>query len=564
MVVDNSSQQSAAPARVVWSARFAGLTSAARGWVAGVWPAFKVCLPGSLLWWASLPPLNLAPLAWFAPWGWILLVRRTTLPGERPWMGVWLAGLVYWILTLHWLRLPHPATSIGWVALSVYLACYLPLVVAAARHLVHAWRFPVMVAAPVAFVGTELLQARLLSGFSLASLAHSQASWISIIQIADLGGQSTVSGLIVFVAACLARCVPLSGARPTPWPLGVAAFALAAALAYGEARRQPPATAPRLRVALIQGSIDTEIKTDPARVETIHREYLGLSRQAAASQPRPQLVIWPETMYRHSWILVDDDYTPAPDEGWTLDDLRVHQGVTRTELVHLARELQAPLLIGLDTTHFGTTRRRYNSALAVAPDGTIGPRYDKMHPVLFGEYVPFGRVLSWLHRFLPLPAGVDAGQDLPSFQLAGWRLAPNICFESTVPHLIRHQVHALDARGESPDLLVNLTNDGWFWGSSELDLHLLCGVFRAIEVRRPLVIAANTGFSASIDGSGNIRAQGPRRATAIVWADVVRDGRGSLYLWWGDVPAGCCAAVLLAAIVDSARRRWQKQPTPSA
>ena len=75
------------------------------------------------------------------------------------------------------------------------------------------------------------------------------------------------------------------------------------------------------------------------------------------------------------------------------------------------------------------------------------------------------------------------------------------------------------AEGREPDILVNLTNDGWFWGSSELDMHLACGVFRAVECRKPLLIAANTGFSAWIDGDGRIREQGPRRATDVIMAE---------------------------------------------
>ena len=84
------------------------------------------------------------------------------------------------------------------------------------------------------------------------------------------------------------------------------------------------------------------------------------------------------------------------------------------------------------------------------------------------------------------------------------RIAPNICYETVLSHVIRGQVNALTAEGREPDVLINLTNDGWFWGSSELDMHLACGVFRAVECRKPLLIAANTGFSAWIDGDGRI------------------------------------------------------------
>ena len=91
-------------------------------------------------------------------------------------------------------------------------------------------------------------------------------------------------------------------------------------------------------------------------------------------------------------------------------------------------------------------------------------------------------------------------------------------------------------------MLVNLTNDGWFWGSSELDMHLACGVFRAVECRKPFLIAANTGFSAWIDADGRIIEKGPRRSTATLLAEVRIDHRKSWYLYYGDWPAGICLA----------------------
>jgi len=93
---------------------------------------------------------------------------------------------------------------------------------------------------------------------------------------------------------------------------------------------------------------------------------------------------------------------------------------------------------------------------------------------------------------------------------------------------------------------VNLTNDGWFWGSSELDMHLACAVFRAVECRKPFLIAANTGFSAWIDASGQIVSQGPRREKGIVLADVALDSRNSPYVSYGDLPAGICLAGCIA------------------
>ncbi|MBL9123832.1 MAG: apolipoprotein N-acyltransferase, partial [Planctomycetaceae bacterium] len=192
------------------------------------------------------------------------------------------------------------------------------------------------------------------------------------------------------------------------------------------------------------------------------------------------------------------------------------------------------------------TVESFNSAVAVSPTGEIGARYDKMHPVMFGEYIPFAKRFPILYRLLPIKSSITAGERDVVFRAGASRLSANICFETVIPHLIRGQVARLRARGEEPDVLVNLTNDGWFWGSSELDMHLVCGVFRAVENRKPLLIAANTGFSAQIDSSGRIRQQGPRRAREVLIADVRLDGRQSPYSRVGDLFAGVCLLACLA------------------
>ena len=120
------------------------------------------------------------------------------------------------------------------------------------------------------------------------------------------------------------------------------------------------------------------------------------------------------------------------------------------------------------------------------------------------------------------------------------RAAPSICYENVLSHFIRRQVNSLAADGKEPDLLINLTNDGWFWGSNELDLHLMCAVFRAVECRKPFLVAANTGFSASIDGDGRVLQQGPRHAKGMLVVEPQLDQRRSWYLEHGDWFAGTC------------------------
>ncbi len=216
-----------------------------------------------------------------------------------------------------------------------------------------------------------------------------------------------------------------------------------------------------------------------------------------------------------------------------------------------------PLLLGIETVHYvgrnyaeksdggESDIERFNSALLLSESGEIMGRYDKMHRVIFGEYVPFADRFAWLQRLTPLPTSLSPGEGPKTFRVGSLRYSPNICYENVLPHVIRRQINH-----EATDVIVNLTNDGWYWGSSELDLHLICGVFRAVECRRPFLIAANTGFSASIDGDGRILAQGPRCDKRVLLAEVRRDNRSSWYLAHGDWPAGAClaACIVLAGI----------------
>lgn len=508
-------------------------------------------LSGSVLLWAAFPPLAAWPLAWLAPVPWLVLVGREKLGGRRPYPTIWLAGCIFWLGVLHWLRLPHPATSLGWIALSLYLAAYLPLFIGLARVAVHRLHWPLVVAAPVVWTGLELFQARFLTGFNMAALGNSQAHWTALIQIADLAGNYAVGFAVMFGAACLARMLPAGGRRFALWPLAPLGAMLAAVLGYGYLRLDHAAGRPGPAIALIQGSIDTELKHDPKRQWETQQQYTELSLEAKRRRRDLDLIVWPETMYRNTLYTCSSDVAPPPEWTGTAEEFKAEVAKNCASICDDARWLGVPVLLGIDVAHYGRGAvARYNSAQFIDRNGEIGPRYDKMHPVMFGEYVPFAKQIPWLYRLTPLGGGLEAGAATPAIPIAGARLAANICYESCLPHLIRNQVAAMRAAGEEPDVLVNLTNDGWFWGSSELDLHLMCGVLRAVECRKPFLIAANTGISASIDADGRILEQGPRRNTAVLIADVRLDGRTSPYVLWGDWPAGLCLAccVGLAAV----------------
>jgi apolipoprotein N-acyltransferase len=526
---------------------------------------FGLGLLGSLLVYLALPPCSLWPLAWVAPVPWLLLVRQTELTGKRPYRALWLAGFLFWLAAIHWLRLPHWTTYFGWLALSFYLAFYLPVFIGLCRVAVQRLGISIVVAAPVVWTGLELSRGHLLSGFTMGALSHTQIRWPVVIQIADIIGDYGVSGLVVFVAACVARMVPWRGQRLALWPVVPLALVLAAAVGYGYWRMAGDHTRPGPTVALIQGSIDAELKADEKQQNAVLDEYLQLSKRALTEQPNLDLLVWPETMYRYPLFTFADGFKPPADsaikpDGWShtsLKNLRDLQDYFRSAVEEkYGAPLPPPLLLGIDAVHFSNegaqhyAENDFNSALFVDAQGKPLSQYDKMHPVMFGEYIPLADWFPFLYRVTPLTGGLTTGTKLVSQKLGDFRYAPNICYETVIPHLIRRLVSQLRAQGEEPDVLVNITNDGWFRGSSELDMHLACGVFRAVECRKPFLIAANTGFSAWIDGDGRIVEQGPRRATGVIVADVQLDHRRSWYLEHGDWFAGACLTVcsLLAGI----------------
>lgn len=525
-------------------------TSRTRWWQTTRFLAFF----GSLALWASFPPLSLAPLAWLAPLPWLLLVRRESLSGRRPYLVLWLAGFAFWLAAVYWLTLPHPATALGWLALSFYLAFYTPVFVGLSRIAVHQLRVPLLAAAPIIWTGLELARAHLLSGFSMANLAHTQCHWITLIQVSDLAGAYAVTFVIMLIASAICVAIPLGSERFRLRPLLIAATVLLATLGYGYLRNADDShlvTGPR--IALIQGNVPQTFKMDPDSAPEIIGDHITQSRAAVAQGA--ELIVWPETMWRFPVFIVPPDAEVSADTRKSADWLH-------REITGAARYVGRPLLLGVDLREFDADRtRHYNSAVLIEPGASqFAGRYDKSHRVMFGEYIPFADWFPSLYELTPLTGGIQSGAvDQPPLEVADTRLSVSICFETCVPQLIRNQVALARQAGDEPDVLVNLTNDGWFWGSSELDMHLACGIFRAVECRKPLLIAANTGLSASISSSGQLLWQGPRQHEALYVENVRLDPRQSWYLTVGDWPAGLCLMVCVGVGLAGWRQRRRER-----
>ncbi len=472
---------------------------------------------------------------------------------------MYLVGVLSWAATMYGIGLAHWSAWFGLAALSLYLGVYLPLFIGLTRVLTHRLRWPLLLAAPIVWTGLELARGHLITGFSMALLAHTQVDWTPLIQIADLAGGYTLSFLMVFTAAGVAIAWrERSKRRVAAFHLAAAALLLFAALGYGSWRlgQQHPENGRSINAALLQEVVDTEFSSDPMIPINTFQRYAKLARAAARKEPQPDVIVWPESVYTadNGWPTWDAnsrppaEWPPEYDFEATLQNARRVFGNRSADLL-LGIEPRPMMLVGCDSFHYGAEGAidRYNSAMMLDSDSQVKAKYDKQHPVMFGEYVPFGDHFPFVYQFTPFGSGLTPGREPVAMTVGEVRLAPSICFESTVPHLIRGQVRALQRRGESPDVLVNLTNDGWFWGSSVLDLQHACAVFRAVELRKPMLVAANTGISAHIDGNGRVLAQSPKRAVDTLFVQAAADGRTSPYLLVGDWPAALCAAICLLA-----------------
>ncbi len=205
------------------------------------------------------------------------------------------------------------------------------------------------------------------------------------------------------------------------------------------------------------------------------------------------------------------------------------------------------MLVGMLTYDFHRDGlSKFNSAILFVPQAQAIQSYHKIHLVPFGEYVPLVESLPWLTMLTPyrgtqIPS-LTFGRAAAWFQLGPYRLAAAICFEDTVPQAVRRFFRGKGA-SRQPDLVLNLSNDGWFHGSPEHDMHLAISVFRAVENRVPLARAVNTGISALIDGNGRVVDALPKLREGILTGTVLLDDRTSIYSAWGDWLGLFCLAL---------------------
>lgn len=482
----------------------------------------------------SFPKLSFSQFAWFSlvPF---LIVLEDASPRKAFFLG-WQTGIVHFATLLYWVTVSMTnygnLSEITSFFVLMLLSLYLGLYVGAFGWLLSFFRvryfYESVVVSPLIWVLLEFLRTYLFSGFPWGLLGYSQYQHLSLIQISDITGVYGVSFLIVLVNVSLYLIIKWARFRTSPFPflytnitLGLLLFVIF----YGHFRIAEINTINKneahLTVGLIQGNIDQGQKWDSSYLNETLIIYQNLTLKA--SQGHSDLMVWPETA-------VPCYFSPEQEQAIFLQDL--------------AKKIKAPILFG-SLAYEGTTlpgeNRFFNSAFLISPTPKDKKysRYDKVHLVPFGEYVPLKPFLPFIEKMVVGVGDFSPGKKLTLFSIPGARFGVLICYEIIFPELSRRYCKS------GANFLVTITNDAWFGQSSAPYQHFSMAVFRAVENRTAVVRAANSGISGIIEPTGKIQGQTLLFSRTFLKGKISVNPHGTIYSQYGDIGVAFCGISVL-------------------
>jgi apolipoprotein N-acyltransferase len=494
-------------------------SSITKSWMALSATQVLLAILSGLLLTASFPPGKLPFLVWLA-----LVPLLKSLDNESPSQAFrlgFLTGISHYLTLIYWIIivLGHYGNMSIWVSLgpffllSLYLALY-PAIFSTIVAYLKDSRFTLTLMASF-WVSLEYIRAHVMTGFPWCLLGYTQYEQSYLIQIADLCGVYALSFLIVIVNGLLFTLLFKSRARSNAffkWEILFTVLIVVGTLAYSHYRlsEEPikEQTRKHVHTLIVQGNIDQSIKWDPAYQAETMATYQRLTRTGYSF--KPDLIVWPETSAPF-FFQNNAEFSPM--------------------IFSIVKESQAALIFGSPAYEIvGRTVNYYNRAYLIKPGDLFPQHYDKVHLVPFGEYIPLKKLLSFLHRLVPAAGDFVSGEKIAPLKYKDLSIGILICFEAIFPELARAQTKG------GADILVNLTNDAWFGMSSAPYQHLAMAVFRAVENRRPMIRAANTGFSAYIEPKGKIVALSSLFREEVLEASVrISDMPLTIYTRFGDI-----------------------------
>jgi apolipoprotein N-acyltransferase len=440
---------------------------------------------------------------------------------------LWYAGTCYWVYgTMKRYGGIGSAGALGLLLLfSLYLALYHGLFGLVISALANSSTRVALVLSPIIWVGLELART-LISGFPWDLLGTAQADNFALARISRFTGVYGLSFEIMVVNAAFAAAFTLRRSRRRR--LLTAACGAVLVLQLSQFVPTPVVLTDRTAL-LIQENIPVLDSNDWTRqyLDDTLSDLSRLSLAPATGERRhPDLIVWPE----------------SPSPFYTGDPL------FRSALTHVATGAQAWVIAGSIGVQNATTSPQqrtevFNSAVLVSPEGNWNGRYDKMHLVPFGEYVPFKQWLSFAGGLTKEVGDFSRGISRQPLQAGDQKLGVFVCYESIFPNEVRQFADA------GAQVLVNISNDGWYGDSGAYAQHLKQARMRAIENARWLLRSTNTGVTAAIDPYGRIAQKVPRKIRTVLAASYSPANTTTFYTRHGDWFAYACAIISMVAIL---------------
>jgi apolipoprotein N-acyltransferase len=482
----------------------------------------------------SFPKFGVGLLAWIAFIPLLLALHTTDKPFKAAFWG-FLAGIVFHIGLLYWISqvivmygyLPIYIGISAMILLSFCLSLYFALFSAALVFLRNKG-FSEIVTAPLLWTCLEFIKSNIFTGFPWENLAYSQYQYLTIIQITDITGIYGLSFVVVFVNVLLFDLIAQrQNGKMILSELTSGCIILALLVGYGTFSlnrvNTELKTAEALEVSLIQGNIDQNIKWNPQYQEASIEIYKNLSLVKAPVGRG--LIVWPETA--------------TPFFFQDLFDLSV-------SVRAIPRLSSDWLLFGSPSYVEEGSRTFYmNSAFLLSPDGKIAGKYDKVHLVPYGEYVPLRNFFPFINKLVAGIGDFRKGEGNNPVKFGNHFLGILICYEGIFPELSR------EYKEKGANLLVNITNDAWFGRTSAPYQHLSMTVFRAVENRTFFLRSANTGISAIISPSGKIIKKTGLFERTILRGSVKLLDRKTIYALYGDIFVYICLIFLGVIFISS-------------
>ncbi|HKV95567.1 MAG TPA: apolipoprotein N-acyltransferase [Candidatus Angelobacter sp.] len=486
--------------------------------------------------WIAMVPLLYALLRGRGGEGELFDSEGRSLRPFTLWQGfliAWVSGIVWYVGTCYWiypvmhsygnLAVPLAALiTVGYcIIMGLHHGVFGLLVVLMARRSTLGIRRPLLLA-PVFWVAIEFFRDRV-TGVPWEPLGNSQIDNIPFARIAQTTGVYGLSFAVMLVNCAFVAALLLVGKRRKNLLLSAAAAAIA--LQIGVLAKPAPFATTQQAVLLQENVplLDQPAWTPRYFDQTI-ADLVKASVDAEPRQPAndPGLIIWPES--------------PAP---FFIADPRLQRW-----LVALAQDRNSYLVVGSlgETEESNGQRQLLNSALVMDPSGNTLGRYDKIHLVPFGEYVPFQGLLFFASKLTREVGDFARGTEHKVFDLNGTHVGVFICYESVFPDEVR------EFTANGAQVLINISDDLWYGETSAPGQHLQMARMRAMENHRWLLLATNNGTTAAIDPFGRIVKQSPRNVRTTLLAPYAPDNESTFYSRNGDVFAWICVVISILAV----------------